>query len=154
MNTDQDFYTVRGYHLRNRRHRESLTPSMEDYLEMIYRLSQREDFTRVLKLASALNVQPPSASNMVQKLADNNWLHYEKYGIIRLTDKGRQRGSYLLQRHRTVEKFLLFLGLEDVLEDTEKIEHNISPAALAQIEKLLAFFASEPETLSRWQAFS
>ena len=153
MSNKTDFYTFRGYHLKNTRHWESLTPSMEDYLEMIYRLSKDSGYTRVLELATALNVQPPSASNMIQRLAERNWLVYEKNSIIRLTNKGRERGAYLLHRHLILEQFLRFLGLEDVLEDAEKIEHNISPAAVTGLERLLAFFNSHPQVLSQWQAF-
>ncbi|MFY9188187.1 MAG: iron dependent repressor, metal binding and dimerization domain protein [bacterium] len=153
MDNKTDFYTFRGYHLRNTLRRESLTPSMEDYLEMIYRLSRDSGHTRVLELATALNVQPPSASNMIQRLAERNWLVYEKYSIVRLTDKGRKRGAYLLNRHHILEDFLRLLGLEDVLEDAEKIEHNISPAAVTGLERLLAFFNSHPQILSQWQTF-
>ncbi|HKM39165.1 MAG TPA: hypothetical protein VJ036_02745 [bacterium] len=99
MDAGQNFYTFRGYHLRNKKHQGILTPSMEDYLEMIYRLSKQVGHTRILELASSLNVQPPSASSMVQKLADHDWVQYEKYSLIRLTTKGRERGAYLLQRH-------------------------------------------------------
>lgn len=154
MDNKTDFYTYRGYYLKNTRHQESLTPSMEDYLEMIYRLSKDSGYTRVLELATALNVQPPSASNMVQRLADRNWLVYEKYSIIRLTEKGRERGAYLLKRHLILEQFLYFLGLEDVLEDVEKIEHNISPAAVSKLEQLLAFFNSYPNIQAEWQSFN
>ncbi len=90
---------------------------------------------------------------MIQRLAERNWLVYEKYSIVRLTDKGRKRGAYLLNRHHILEDFLRLLGLEDVLEDAEKIEHNISPAAVTGLERLLAFFNSHPQILSQWQTF-
>ena len=61
----KDFYTFREY-MKNVD--KLLTASMEDYLEMIYRLSYDNGFTRIHELSSALNVQPPSATKMVQKL--------------------------------------------------------------------------------------
>ena len=39
---------------------------MEDYLEMIYRLSKENGYTRINELSNALNVQPPSATRMVK----------------------------------------------------------------------------------------
>ena len=51
------FYTVRGYELLSK-DANLLTPSMEDYLEMVYRLSRDKGYTRISDLASALNVQP------------------------------------------------------------------------------------------------
>ena len=62
-----EFFTFREY---MRKDQELLTPSAEDYMEMIYRLSQKNGFTRVNDLASALNVQPPSVTKMIQKLAE------------------------------------------------------------------------------------
>ena len=61
-----NFYTLNGY---MKKENNFLTPSMEDYLEMIYRLSLNTGFARVNELSNALNVQPPSATNMVHKLA-------------------------------------------------------------------------------------
>lgn len=153
MSASKDFYTFRGYSLHSARRPDSLTPSMEDYLEMIYRLSQQDGYTRVLELAAALHVQPPSASRMIQRLAEGNLLEYEKYSIIRLTPQGAEIGSYLLRRHNTLEEFLRLLGIEDVLEDAEKIEHNISAPALAAINKLLAFFAGHPLCRCAWENF-
>lgn len=151
MTLKKEFYTFRGYSLHSARQPDSLTPSMEDYLEMIYRLAEREGYTRVLELAAALHVQPPSASRMIQRLADSDFLIYEKYSIIRLTPKGEEIGRFLIHRHNTLEDFLRLLGVEDVLEDAEKIEHNISTAALAAIERLLTFFAAHPACRAAWE---
>jgi Mn-dependent DtxR family transcriptional regulator len=43
---------------------------------------------------------------MVQKLTEAGFLKYEKYGIIFLTDQGREIGEFLLKRHNIIEKFL------------------------------------------------
>ena len=74
---EREFFTFREY---MRKDRELLSPSAEDYMEMIYRLSADKGFTRVNDLASALNVQPPSVTKMIQKLADLKLIKYEKYG--------------------------------------------------------------------------
>ena len=130
---DKEFYTVRGYALLNQEDN-YLTPSMEDYLEMCYRLSKNKGFTRMSDLAGALNVQPPSANKMVNKLAELGYLIYEKYGVIQLTDIGIAIGEYLLKRHDIIEEFLLIIGVTDhVLEQTEKIEHNITENTLQNI---------------------
>ncbi|MFZ7103922.1 MAG: transcriptional regulator MntR [Peptococcaceae bacterium] len=150
-NMEKEFYTVRGYALLNQEEN-NLTPSMEDYLEMAYRLSRDKGFTRISDLAGALNVQPPSVSKMVNKLAELGYLIYEKYGIIQLTDTGIDIGKYLLERHETIEKFLLLIGVEEnLLEQTEKIEHNISEYTLQRIRFFLAFFAENAEVSKEFQ---
>ncbi len=149
----REFYTFRGYTLQSAERPDSLTASMEDYLEMIWRLSQEDHYTRVLELAAALHVQPPSASRMLRRLADEGLVKFERYGIITLTGQGRTIGQFLLQRHNLLERFLGFLGLEDVLEDAERIEHNISNQAVSGIAVLLEFFAADPDASAAWQAY-
>lgn len=132
----------------------SLTPSMEDYLEMIYRLSWKKGFTRISDLAGALNVQPPSASKMVNKLAEMEYLIYEKYGVLQLTSQGENLGKYLLKRHETIEMFLTLIGVSDnLLEETEKIEHNISAKTLKQIRVLVEFMQTNEEWMKAYQLY-
>lgn len=152
MAEKRDFHTFRGYSLQDARRKNSLSASMEDYLEMVYRLSVDDSYTRVLELANALNVQPPSASRMLTRLADEGLVEYEKYSIIRLTPQGNAIGSYLLDRHNTLERFLTLIGVPDVLEDAERIEHNISAAALSGISELVSFFDLHEDALLAWRA--
>ncbi|NLO76679.1 MAG: transcriptional regulator MntR [Clostridia bacterium] len=135
----QDFYTVRGYSLLKQEEKQ-LTPSMEDYLEMSYRLTLEKGYARIGDLAEALHVQPPSASKMMQKLTELGYVQYEKYGLIELTSKGNELGRYLLKRHQIVEKLLILIGVTDnLLEQTKKIEHNLSAKTLEKIETLVLF---------------
>lgn len=154
MDKPRDFYTFRGYSLHDAQRKNSLSASMEDYLEMIYRLSQEDSYTRVLELANALHVQPPSASRMLQRLAEEGLVEYEKYSIIRLTPQGNKIGEYLLERHYILEKFLSLVGVPDVLEDAERIEHNISAAAMRGISMLLQFFSQHPDIRTAWERYA
>lgn len=131
------FHTYRGYELMARQ-RSMLTPSMEDYLEMAYRLCGDKGYTRIGDIAAALQVQPPSATSMVQKLAEMGYLRYEKYGIIELTEQGEDVGAYLLHRHKVIESFLILIGAqENLLVETEKIEHNLGPDTIKRIALLV-----------------
>jgi len=150
----REFYTDRGYALL-RQDDNVLTASMEDYLEMAYRLGKNKGYTRMGDLAEALNVQPPSASKMVQKLADMGFFNYEKYGVVEFTDLGRETGEYLLRRHETIEKFLMMIGVsKNILEDTEKIEHNISDETYKKIMILLQFMEQNSKLLKKYQRFT
>lgn len=124
MNSN-DFYTFSEYMKKNEN---TLTASMQDYLEMIYRLSINSGFTRIHELSQALNVQPPSATRMVQRLAELKLIKYEKYGVIMLQENGKKLGEALLKRHNNIEIFLKAMGVSEtsILEETEKIEHTIS----------------------------
>lgn len=154
MKKKANFRTARGYQLQLRGEK-ALTPSMEDYLEMIYRNCRQEGFTRVSVLATSLNVQAPSASRMVQKLTGLGLLNSERYGIIRLTESGKALGKFLLRRHQVVEEFLALLGLtHSRLTETEMIEHSISLTTLERIAALNDFFQANPEIYSRFQEHS
>lgn len=146
------FRTVRGYQQTSQ---SKLTPTMEDYLEMIYRQCKKNGYTRTSQLAELLNVQAPSATRMIQKLAELGLLDYEKYGIIRLTARGNQMGKYLLNRHNIVEQFLLNLGVEpdSLLTETELIEHNISVNTLEIIHRFNCFMAENPQLLDAFHRY-
>jgi Mn-dependent DtxR family transcriptional regulator len=145
--SDQEFYTFSEY---MRKDQEILSPSAEDYMEMIYRLSKNQGFTRVNDLAMALNVQPPSVTKMIQKLSEINLIKYEKYGVIMLEDKGLKLGKALLYRHNLIEDFLKLLNItEGILAETEKMEHTINNEILTGIKDLVDFFNDNPELLEK-----
>lgn len=132
-----------------------LTASMEDYLEMIYRLSKSRGYTRIYELSSSLNVQPPSATKMVQKLTQLQLLKYEKYGIIILEDKGKKLGKKLLNRHMVIETFLTIMDVKknEILEETERMEHTISNETLKSMMIFTRFMKNNPSIIKEYQEF-
>lgn len=148
---EEAFFTFREYMKKEGDH---LTASMEDYLEMIYRLSQSSTYTRINELASALNVQPPSATKMVQKLAELELVNYKKYGIIMLSTEGLQIGKALLHRHAIIESFLQLLGVsEGLLEETEKIEHTIGIDTLKRLDDFVAFLSGREDIICEFKSY-
>lgn len=147
-NEDKKFYTARGYELLEK-DRSILTSSMEDYIEMAYRLSKDKSYTRIGDLAVALNVQPPSVTHMIKKLSEMNIVNYEKYGMVILTDKGLKLGEYFLNRHKTIEKFLSIIGVaENNLHETEKLEHNLSRKTVEGLSLLVDLFENNEQYLA------
>ncbi len=145
---EHEFFTFREY---MRKDQELLSASAEDYMEMIYRLSEENGFTRVNDLASALNVQPPSVTKMIQKLADIHLLKYEKYGVVMLEPDGTTIGKALLDRHNLIERFLGLLDIKDgLLESTEKMEHTMSHEILSGIHDMIGFFEENPEVMEHF----
>lgn len=148
---NQDFYTFNGYIKKDDK---ILTASMEDYVEMIYRLSIDKGFTRINDLANALNVQPPSATKMVQKLSELKLANYEKYGLVLLTEFGNKLGKALLERHNVVEKLLRLLGVSNsVLEETERIEHSINEETLKCIHEFLNFVEGDSDIKNKFENY-
>ncbi len=104
------------------------TPSMEDYLENIYKLIDQKGYARVSDIAEALEVHPSSVTKMVQKLDRGKYLVYEKYRGLMLTAKGKKMGKLLVDRHDLLEEFLEIIGVseENIYTDVEGIEHHLS----------------------------
>lgn len=131
----EGFYTMKGYTLLEHG---QLTTSMEDYLEMIYRMESEGGYVRITALAHALHVKPPSASKMAANLRGQGFIDFPKYGYITLTEWGRRMGAYLVHRHQVVGRLLCTINqTESELEEVEKIEHFLSPRTVANIEKFL-----------------
>ena len=153
MNNREKYRTVRGYELQ-KRNQKLLTHSMEDYLEMIYRNSIKEGYVRMNVLAQQLNVQVSSATKMVQKLAAAGFVNYKKYGIIHLTDQGKEMGNFLYSRHNIILNFLKLLGVEEkILTNTEMMEHSVNIHVLKYIDLLNHFFKHHPEIKEKFEEY-
>jgi Mn-dependent DtxR family transcriptional regulator len=118
------------------------TPSMEDYLERIYKLIDEKGYARVSDIAEGLEVHPSSVTKMIQKLDKDNYLIYEKYRGLVLTNKGKKMGKRLMDRHHLLEEFLTIIGVqqENIYKDVEGIEHHLSWDSITCIETLVEFF--------------
>lgn len=141
-----EYYTVRGYQLL-KQSKERITPAMEDYMEMIYRCCLEEGYARIGRLSQLLNVRASSATKMIQRLASLGLIEYERYGTIHLSEKGKELGNFLLERHNILGEFFQLLGSEEseFLKQIELIEHNLSAGTVLNIKCLCDFFYEHPE---------
>ncbi|WP_028544123.1 transcriptional regulator MntR [Paenibacillus taiwanensis] len=125
------------------------TPSMEDYLERIYKLIDEKGYARVSDIAEGLEVHPSSVTKMIQKLDKDQYLIYEKYRGLVLTSKGKKIGKRLVDRHELLEQFLSIIGVQEehIYTDVEGIEHHLSSDSINCIASLVEYFNREPERL-------
>ncbi|MGP7815995.1 transcriptional regulator MntR [Niallia sp. 01092] len=129
------------------------TPSMEDYIEQIYKLIEEKGYARVSDIAEALSVHPSSVTKMVQKLDKDGYLVYEKYRGLILTSKGKKIGKRLVYRHELLEQLLRIIGVkeENIYHDVEGIEHHLSWDAIDRVGDLVQYFEEDE---SRIQALT
>ncbi len=139
--TKGEFRTLNGY---REMEKSGITSSMEDYLEMIMRMSEEGMPVRVGALARRLHVAPPSATKMIANLGECGCVYAERYGYVTLTEYGRTVGAFLMRRHDTIHRFFCALnGTEEELTQTEKVEHFIEPRTLSAMERALARYDAE-----------
>ncbi len=126
--------------------------SAEDYLERIQELMEEKGYARVVDIASSLKVKQASVTSMVQKLAEQGYLNYEKYRGLILTDKGRTVALRIQERHATLSRFFSLLGLDAATQqaDIEGIEHHLSPETVTCLADLAEFFEKNPAVLERF----
>ena len=81
-------------------------------------------------------------------------IEYEPYGVISLTDEGMVIGRYLLDRHNIIAGFLKNIGVKDeILAETELIEHVISSDTVEKIDRLNEFFSTNEEIVEKFKKF-
>ena len=128
--------------------------SAEDYLERIHELIESKGNAHVADIAQSLNVGQPSVTSMVQKLADEGYLRYEKYRSLTLTDEGRVVAEKIRNRHAVLASFFTLFDLDDDTQarDIEGIEHHLSSDTLNTLADLTAFFEEHPKILAQFKA--
>lgn len=116
-----------------------LTDSMEDYLEAISVLKDKQKYVRVRDIARHMNVKMPSVTDALKSLAERDLVKHEKYEYVDLTDKGAIVALEIRRRHDAILQFLTdILGLDMLTAEDEacNMEHNISPKTLERLLKL------------------
>ncbi|NVM25949.1 MAG: metal-dependent transcriptional regulator [Desulfobacterales bacterium] len=139
----------------NNASKRNLTPTMEDYLEGIYNLSQEKRVVRVKDIAKKLRVKMPTVTSMLKTLSEKGMIDHEKYEDLELTGKGSDIGSQIDQRHQTLRRFLidiLQIDHDQADEDACKMEHAVSPATLERIVDFMEFVEHCPGSGNDWLA--
>ncbi len=131
-----------------------LSPSLEDYLEETYRLEQNNNEIRVSDIAVCLKVSLPSVVKGLKRLEQQGYIQYGSYGKIRLTDLGIKKGQFLVDRNRTIRKFLTSLYCTcDISAEAEAMEHYLSKSTIELMDNLVAFMNANPDVRNNFKIF-
>lgn len=124
-----------------------LSRSVEDYLKVIYGLSETGDPASTSAIASLLDVQPASVTGMVKRLAESGLLEHVPYKGVRLTEQGASDALRVLRRHRILETYLcerLAYSWDDVHDEAERLEHAVSEDLIERMAAALDFPVHDP----------
>ncbi len=100
----------------------------EDYLETMLMMQQQHGYIRSIDVAEHLGVTKPSVTYAPKRLRENGYITMDKDGLITLTDSGMAIAASMLDRHHTLTRFLMALGIDAETAETDacKMEHDIS----------------------------
>ena len=113
--------------------------TIEDYIELIYDLQKGKKRVHTNDIASVLDINPASVTEIFQKLSDEKYIDYEKYSGVTLTDKGKKVAKDTKIRHDALKEFLRLLGVnEEIAEkDACEMEHILHKGTMDAVIKFV-----------------
>ena len=116
--------------------------TVEEYIEIIWKLLKENPVTRVKDIASIRGVTLPTASSAVDKLKELDLVEHESYGYVTLTADGEDLAQHLDETHHAIKELLVkILNIpENIAEaDACKLEHHISGHTLKAFKNFILF---------------
>lgn len=125
----------------------AITPAMEDYLKVIYRLTEDGKRATTQAIAERMSVAAPSVTGMIKRLADLKLVDHERYRSVTLTLAGEKAALEIVRHHRLLELYLaeaLGYSWDQVHDEAERLEHTISEEFEARIDRALGYPTTDP----------
>ena len=100
----------------------------EDYSEAMLMMQEKHGYIRSIDVAEHLGVTKPSVTYTTKRLRESGHITMDRDGLITLTPSGMEIATKMLDRHHTLTKFLVAIGVDQKTaeQDACKIEHDIS----------------------------
>lgn len=124
-----------------------VTHQMEEYLEAMGRLQERDEAVTTSALARECKVSAPSTTQMLQKMSELGLVDYTPRGRVNLSPAGRKAAASVMRRHRLWERFLhdiLGLRWDSVHEEACRLEHATSEHVEQHLADTLADYDTCP----------
>lgn len=118
----------------------AITPSLEDYLEVILELSGEREKIRVTDLAEKMRVAKSSVNQAINRLLELKLILHQKYGPLELTASGREKAVKILRRHKILKSFftdILRVDQANAERDACIIEHHLSGETMDRLVEFL-----------------
>ncbi len=116
------------------------SPAVQEYLESLYWLHEAGIDRTPTNLARAMQVSPPSVTEMVRRLEAERLVTRGPGKRISLTEEGERIARHVVSRHRLVEAFLVkVMGVpwDEVHEEAETFEMGVTPRLEARMLEMI-----------------
>lgn len=111
--------------------------SLEDYLERILMLNERNGVVRSIDIANDMGFSKPSVSIAMKKLKEKKLIEIDEKGHITLTPEGEDIAKKTYEKHELLIKLLVYFGVsrETAEKDACKIEHALSDETAIKLKE-------------------
>ncbi|MDI9613964.1 MAG: DtxR family transcriptional regulator [Acidobacteriota bacterium] len=134
---------------------ETLTASLEDYLEAIFHIIAEKQAVRPKDIATRLKVSSSSVTGALRSLADRELINYAPYDVISLTPAGTVAAKDVVRRHEVLSDFFVkVLAVDECDADKAacQMEHSIPKIILERFIQFAEFIEVCPRGGSKWIA--
>ncbi len=102
--------------------------TIEDYLEAMLIIKERNGTVRSIDVAQHLGVTKPSVTYTTKRLKERGYITMDSDNLITLTESGMKIANNVYTKHKTLTDFFIRLGVDEKIakEDACRIEHDIS----------------------------
>ena len=118
-----------------------LSSGLEDYLECIFNNIEKKGSVKAIEISKELDVSRASVTDALHRLADKEYIRYERYGSIEITKKGIDKAREVIDKHTILTNFfenILNLTHEEASENACRIEHVITQNAFKKLKEYTA----------------
>ncbi|MCD6443367.1 MAG: DtxR family transcriptional regulator [Thermotogae bacterium] len=133
-----------------------VTESLENYLRVIYEVQLEREIARIKDIIKRLSVKTSSAVEAVRRLSEKGLVVHEKYGYIKLTQRGILEAQRIYQKHKMLYRFfkdVLGMGEEEAEELACGVEHHVTEIFYEKLDLLLKYFQQNREILDDLKRF-
>ena len=116
------------------------TPTIEDYIAVIYGLVSDAKPVTASQIGRRLDVSLPTVGATLRRMERDGLVVLKEHRRIGLTPEGGRLAESIARRHRLVERLLvdiLGLGWQEVHEEAHRLEHAVSPRVEARLSEVL-----------------
>jgi DtxR family Mn-dependent transcriptional regulator len=129
-------------HKEQMRKLESLSASLEDYIEAIAHIVDEKKVARGKEIATRLKVSRASVTEALRALSKKGLVNYAPYEVITLTKKGTEVAGDVIRRHEALKDFFVkVLAIDDTIaeESACRIEHAAPPEVIDRLIRFVKF---------------
>lgn len=134
---------------------DTVTGSLEDYLEAIFHTIAEKKAVRPKDIARRLKVSNSSVTGALRSLAERKLINYTPYDVISLTPAGEVAAKDVIRRHEVLRDFFVkILAVEGGEADKAacQMEHSIPGVILERFIQFVEFVELCPRAGTKWIA--